>query len=425
MISTRIQLFVALALMGCPTVAAATVKVCFDVEVAYTDAGSGESYWIETTPTGRSARGTLAQVKRDGVIVHSGFLGDGLGTGDLGCTAALAGSSVGTWTYSLVTLGHVNGNYVTAVNDDTDDSQESIAGSHVEASSVSTLDITCAPNIGEEQVWSVFMAAAFSIYRHNGGLAGEMYKFNVGSTGSTGSGACNDCWKGGELWIQDSFSAYRKFIVSHLVAHLLINAATSNKFVNAANCTLSDVDACANAPVGSHSPNSVEYAGCAFSEGMCNFYAADVWNNGHNDAGTCAWRSGLNSVPTALHGIGGSPNTISQPVIDCDDGTGTSSTYPTAYMEYVNTNAPACGGDLEGKGTELDWQRALWNWHNDSGGPSFTQIMQIADAADAWDKESAWDCMNDAVAAYNGGAFAAEWTAATQAHGVDHSTTCP
>ncbi|MGD8860807.1 MAG: hypothetical protein PVI30_12425 [Myxococcales bacterium] len=324
-------------------------------------------------------------------VVPDGFTGDGLGSGDpgKGCTPWFS-TSPGWHHVGILSVGAVNGNYVVA----TRNGSFVDAGGWIYVSSSGTKvmafdsELTLANVFNEFHVYS---AGAYSIYRHAGGLTGEIFHYAVGP--GTGYNSKDQIIK-----ISDNRSD-EKFVISHETGHAIIQ-----RFANGLANTGRD-----SAPVGScpsepategHSMRSQEYSAKAFYEGFANFYAADVWNDDdENDCTLAYWKD-----------VSGSKRRV-----DCRDGAG-DPLFPKAYLDTQ------CGGGA-GLGTELDWMRVFWNVHTTGSRPSFDSMVNWigdaiieADAGGDWGDATAYDVLDAAAS----GDIGDNWDVAAPAHGIDH-----
>jgi len=362
---------------------------CIDQISTFTDAGIGEDYWTNSTPTARKARGAHFSLYQGGTLRWSGYLGDGMGTGDpgLACTPELSGG-MDAVVYQLVLLSkaEVQGNQVQVVDEGIGLIRSSSA---YVAASQGTYNVTLSPVPDEFNVCAV---GAYALYRHAGGLTGQIFSYSIGR--ATGSSFDRNT---DTLLIKDTHH-HLKFLLIHETGHALGDYATGNlnhKLVGT-NCEDFSSTSCP-ASGGDHSMTSKEYAKCALGEGFANFYSADVFNS--HDEVDCFFEYYKNEF-----------GTDSTPLVDCENANG------DFVLRYMETN---CALAYAGFGTELDWLRALWDLHTDSDtAPGFTEIVQWLDATPVWGNQDTFDLL-DLEAEHWGGALDAHWDVAKTRNGID------
>jgi hypothetical protein len=404
---------------------AADIKFCFLVYGDYTDAGDAlknslsEDYWTVGSDA-HYLRGAGIEVRlgsSTGTLLTSGSLGDGLGTGDPGiaCTETITLSNVNqTYWYKITSVLDVNLNTLTGKRDDLDQTCYRSTTTTI-SSGAGTYDITISGNSADcEDVFRATSAAAFSLYRHNGGNSGE--SFNIRTRGS-----CENTTSGTTSCLSDA-GANRKFTVSHEFGHALIYARDS--FFNIGSCSFNDTK-CPSDGTGSinHAMASEENGSCALKEAFAHFVAADTYNNHSED--DCAFNYYKSYFPA-------DPD-LGQQVVDCEVASTDQSAlesgsnpsydlYPLRTMESVfpsNFSVAGCTTPFTGKAVEVDYLRVLWNMHTDSTSPpTFTSIVDWLVGAGV----SSTTCFSqlDSEANTVGGQLNTNWDTNKTRHGVDH-----
>jgi hypothetical protein len=179
----------------------------------------------------------------------------------------------------------------------------------------------------------------------------------------------------------DNLNEHRrhKFKIAHEIGHTLMRLShggqenyepykgetgllTNNK------CTTGD----------GYSKTTLEYNVVAAEEGFADFYSAIVWNNTNSNTGNLD-RFNLESNPIwgDLNRAGG--RISCGPVgANCQSG--------SPHADCCTASNQGCWEcccnptSTDGKGTRLDWARALWDWHTptgSSGRASATQIREV------------------------------------------------
>lgn len=356
-----------------------SVKLCLKQSTIYTDAGHGEDSWTFNNSYQRSVAGGFIEVRRNGALLFSGPLGDGIGAGDpgKGCTPTLAGT--GTFEILAFSSAVVQGNDIVVDGDIGDmayflpDVTVTTSGTHEVGFSTGTFE------------FNVMAAAAQGLYTHAGGLSGRDFAIHTNADSSYADPSYSNGTA--EIYIATGDSQ-KKFIITHELGHAVGGMATGGRLVDN-NCTFSS-PSCPGA--GSHAMTSQEYSACAIGEGFGHFYAADVWNSHNED--DCAfeyWGAGT-------------------PAIDCENGM---VDYPQAYMENE------CDESYAGRGVELDWLRQFWDVHTEGGQPSMNAMLDWMSSAVAWGTTNGYSRLNTAANAV-GGSINANWDNRKQHNGVMH-----
>ncbi|MGH7820974.1 MAG: hypothetical protein ACREQ9_14510, partial [Candidatus Binatia bacterium] len=150
------------------------IKFCFRYEADFADSGSGEDYWRERVAS-REARGMKVRIIRNSrsAALFDGFLDDGFGGNGSGCTPALAvASGSATYAFHLTSRGRIQGNEL--VVKDYDAAQQSpvtwIASGGKLGPGTWVIDLGPPPSTARN-VFNVYQANAFALYRHTGALA--------------------------------------------------------------------------------------------------------------------------------------------------------------------------------------------------------------------------------------------------------------
>lgn len=357
-----------------------------------------EDHWEETdVTTNKSIRGARYELWQDstGLKVSNGFLFDGI-NGAAGCTGALSLSS-GTYDFFVYSEGEVQGNTLDV--GDTHGNTKFVLAYDVSVSASGTKNFYSAPVSETDDVFNVYQAAAWALYRHAGGMSNETYYIQVGNpTECTPNGSsCSDA-PSDSSFIADG-AIRKKFLIVHELGHVLGYHAEPNlrnalNYAFPENLEIEINDVCqpppgAN-PSTSHVFHELEWVGAALGEGFADFYAADVWND-HNetDCWFAAWAN-----PPALSCEAGTPN------------------YPHSWVDDLTCTDP----DFPDTGERIDFMRILWDLHTDPASPqvTFTYLLQTwLAAAGTWEKDDAF-LVIDARADYLGGAFDDNWVDAVE-----------
>lgn len=387
---------------------AATIKFCVTTEVRYHDSGQPdddpsqwEDYWADTdwedaNPGLKWARGARLQVVRGSTFLWAGYLGDD-STDGLGCTPALTVSAVNaTYSLTITSYGAVNGNYLDVRDENGDRLSDTdvVTVSDGQATQYRELSIAA----GAFWVFNTYQAAAYALYRHNGGNSGEWFNFYVGPN--------SEEWNDYGITLHD-YHAELKFIIVHETGHEMGRFRTDTVWNNLLDYSINEPNPppSTNCPAegtnGNHSIRSEEYSTAAGGEGLASFYAADVFNDhGESDC----WLE--------YHDQVGADST---PKVNCENSTDTPD-FDDAYLEAV------CG-PVAGRGTWLDWTRAFWDVHTDgSPAPTFTAMLDwiaASAAEDNWENDNLYQELGE-EANEVGGQINVVWDWTTVQNGVDH-----
>ena len=366
------------------------VKFCLKQVSTFVDGGVGEDFWQNSWATARWSRGSEATVERGGSVIWSGFLGDGPGADDpgKGCTPNLGFSWYGSreYTITITSNGEAQGNSVTVV-DDAIGTAPSFSTT-VEAV-YGTYEITVDPAATDEE-FNVYMAGAYAIARHSGGMSGKSYDFRMNYSASQ-----YDPY-GNTIYISDRHT-FKKFIIGHEQGHAMGFFGIGHYYNKLVNLDCSYSSSLCPESGGSHSMTSMEYSGCALGEGWAHMFSASVYND--QDETDCRFEYWSDET--------GSDST---PMIDCE---GTAGGFSEAFMEAT------CETPWDGYGTELDWFRALWDVYTDSDSPNLAEVLAWMKDANAWADDEAFDEL-DTEADTVGGNLDTNWDAAKTANGIDH-----
>lgn len=376
--ASGVLLPVAFLLCG-SSASAATIKFCISHTGSYVDNGEAgvglggpEDFWIGDGA--KLARGAYFEVYKniDGdpelERISYGFLGDGISTGDTACTGNITVTAVnGTYDVHVSSYGEVNSTDIYVYDDQNPGSLWGATGTFVITNGQSVQNVTISVSAGAGyDVLNVYQAAAYALYRHNGGTGGSTYNYYVGPNAS------------GYISLNDWHSE-RKFIIVHETGHRMAEIRT-NGVMNAAQNYGVNVSDCPKEPSPNtgHSMRSEEYVGAAAGEGFAHFYAADVWND---DDETDCWFE-------YYKGVNGDPDP--DPAVNCEQAIDQNDPFGNARFETVCLDA-----GYEDRGVELDWLRAFWDVHTNGSAPdpSFFDIMDWLDGAAAegnWTKDTAY-----------------------------------
>jgi len=212
----------------------------------------------------------------------------------------------------------------------------------------------------------------------------------------------NSCNSGSTLYINPD-SHDRKFLIAHELGHAIVHRwinyhpnASYSLNTGGANCTTSQT---------SHALHSKEYQSAALTEGFAQFYATAAWNSEGQTGGWFRYYKDYYKNGSVTN-------------VNVENGnTGGA----TRYMEKN------CSGSDAGRGVELDWMRAFWDYRTNSGTkPTHYQILrQLKNAVIGgdWGHSDAYDAFSGAVADYDnqyGTSFYSRWLTMATYNGVDH-----
>ncbi len=318
---------------------AASVQLCADTNISYTDNGYGEDYW--TTDGNRQMAGVRIRARRyyaPGSVCDfsgsSGYLDYYNGYADSGgCTGSfLTGILNSCWQLTVWSYGYPGGsNYLSAKNANGSTEYWKINGVTPSAGK----SWWSFPGLDSFKVYAT-MAAGISWFR--GSLSGKsLYAQASDDDCVCGGGGDNVgnryCSSGstGYVCLSEDYGVDRKFLMAHEYGHHTVRQ-TAGSWSSGLDC-------------GSHAMTSQEEQACALMEGWANFVSAAVWNSFHTNAG------GKLRYWGACRGS----STVNV------EGSGNGSNCKVKYMEknYSSSSWP-------GNATELDWMRTLWDYFTNS-----------------------------------------------------------
>ena len=244
--------------------------------------------------------------------------------------------------------------------------------------------------------------ASYALYRFSDGLVNKTFVVRDAACPQIPNNSCNSA-DGSVVYIHPDHND-NKFAVAHEMGHAVVHRwinyhPSASYSVNAggAECTTPDDM--------SHALHSKEYQSGALTEGFAQFYAASVWND---QGQTGAW----------FHYYKDEYKGGSVQEVDVENG-------PTGGVTSYLENE--CSGSPDGRGVELDWMRALWDYRTNAGTqPTRYQILrQLKNAviSGMWSHTDAFYAFSAAVADYDqqyGTSFSPRWTELAAYNGVDH-----
>lgn len=371
----------------------AYVRFCLKSQTSFVDsgeertpscssAGDCEDLWVEDEP--RPTRGALIQVSR-GSWSHTAYAYD---SGPLnGCTLAMAppGPDAGFYTIRVYSQARVDGAVVRVQNGW---AQTAVAAFSTYHSGSGTRTSTFSPTSDDRARFNTLAAATEVAYQADVGLG---YTFTLND-----DPPCNGvaCYRYGDERIYldiDEGAPYEKFVVAHEMGHALMH--TWRGEVPASDCSMGHPGSTCGSPVGGHTLTSIEMSGCAMTEGFADFVAAATWND---RADADCFATFPHNGPTAFN---------------CELG----GQFPVKYME-----AECSLFDLAGRGVELDWMRAFWDYYQDplpGPRPSFDELLEFIAVAPTWNNFAAWPALNTASVTMS---TESRWTQAAVRNGIDH-----
>lgn len=398
--------------LGTTPAAGGSVNFCFRLETQYDDAGIGEDFWTNNTPTFRDARGLYVQVQRytasGWTSIFTGYTGDGIGSGDpgKGCTGDLASTGPALYQYKIWARSRVQGNTIEAWDDFGSSAwilrSYAIGGIDYVAGGDTQVDISTEV----DERLNVLMMVSYAFFRHAGGLSGELFKVRVDDETRYDSSA-------NIIYISD-VSSDEKFKGNHETGHA-IGSMTTGGMITGSNFGVADsiCPATADSPTSTsnHSLLSREHSEAAANEGFAHFYSADVFND--HDETDCWFGYYKNEY--------GLPKPLA---VNCESGnTISGNPFSTRFMENEcdpGIILPPWLDIFGGHGVELDWLRAFWDVHtNGSNPPHMNTVLDWIDSADEPSNGTAYDELDDAADAY-GGVILTNWNSAVSLNGIDH-----
>jgi hypothetical protein len=353
---------------------------CLRWPVSLDDAGFGEDYGVQPESAWK-ARGGKVKIVRYGEELFDGFLDFN------GCTGTLDLPYHDHLLFIGYSVSEILGNTIVAQDDQ--GKTEGWLRLVQEAGGSGTKYYTFPPG----DTSNLIAVPTFTIARF-GSVTGATYKVHD-SCRPDGDQCCN-CAVGDDLYID---STRRKFLISHEVGHAIL-ATNAPGFINDCTMTVSSNMNCYTK--SDHALDSVETQSCAAMEGWAHFVAVRAYNNpteGDNpDATLEYWRGSGETVDVEQGPVGG---------VD-------------TYYEAM------CGGNQAnsaGRGVELDWLRAFWDYHTNStpGYRPDTSVMVDEIAANSgWHPDDTYSFITDGVDMASGADQRDRWLEMAQWNGIDH-----
>lgn len=341
-----------------PTDAIAAVHtICAYAEQNYTDNDYGEDTW--TTDSAKALAGIEMRVRHYPDCASSGTSGSYTEllawdySSSAGCRQFTSNLVSTCFLMSVISEGEVSGANIIKSYDDSGS-----LGQWNRWFSTNANGGSYQINVGDYHRLRIYGTLAYVIENEfRGSLSGTTLKAyttdsgsvcGCGSSTSTGNRWCSTGTSTGNICLTTS-GRERKFLMAHEYGHHNLRF-TAGSYI--ADCSF-DSGNCS----GSHCMEGREYSSCAMMEGWANFVAADAWNleSGSNPGGKLRyWGSCEESNTIDIESSGDGANCV------------------VAYME-----ANWSSGSWPGYGTELDWMRALWDFHTNSSPGSFVSHSDL------------------------------------------------
>ncbi|MCH9681973.1 MAG: hypothetical protein K0V04_11105 [Deltaproteobacteria bacterium] len=383
----------AAAFMAWPDDAQASVRFCFQHDSTYTDSGlerapactadgTCEDEWLTDQP--HWALGLIVTITKNGSSQVFALEEDG---GYPGCTTPFnpSGGDAGWYSINLLSAAVVNNRWIIA--GDADDQVASHVFSYFHQG-FGNPTITYTGTAGQSFAqFNVLSAATRTASKF---ATGPGLNFSVAPTTPCSGGG--NCYQNGpkKLNIETTNGSHlNKFLIAHEIGHAVMHDTLGAAAIS--DCNFSTGGANCQAP--NHAMRSKEHNSCALVEGFAHYFAAAVWNF---DTGTDCWFTYW------------SPNNTP---VSCELGT---TNYPLRQLETQ------CLPSWIGKGTELDWMRALWDYNQNPAPlprPDFDGVLDLIDAAPTWGTADAWLRMDDGADILG---ESGRWTTVSKLNGIDH-----
>jgi hypothetical protein len=464
------------AMMVSTSALGADVQFCVEIETTLTDASRvegqqdplrqlnvfptpaspvTEDYWT-TQVFERPPYGARYQVRRNGSVVKSGYLGDGFDASKpAGCTDMVLNTSLSAnWYVYVYSDGVVQDNYLYSYDHSKQPRMMSlyfgnnpVAGPNTKQFSQSTDEVTA-------DVMTGYITASFALFRHAGGETGNKYYLyrcqcstipkpdgtvdcidlaNYTSdctctrsadarSCTVGSNATNDSWNG---WLVSSLTPKginRKYTLVHELGHQIAYNITGG-VANGCSVNLEGGGQyCVTPSPTNHTFWSYETQKCAFKEAFADFYSADVWNShSQSDCASKYYARNNYTEPDDTKWL------YYGAFFDCagDDG-GDSGSGPddfTSGQAVGSIGVPfldKCEGPQAGRATEMDYARVLWNVHTDgSTPPTFTDIARWIRDCSGISEYNVFTRLDECAEPRND-SLEANWDANKAPHNVDN-----
>lgn len=387
----------AAALLALPAATAQAYdwRFCLRTQVTTTDSGVGEDYYDTAGDTSHPARHARVRVTRNGATLWPTGYADANGCVDFE-SPYTDDFHVELWSEARIPRTD-NSNYTNLLSVEFADGTQAYwhwYASYGAGGGTKTLYT----NLTRRS--TLLGLSSWIVKRWSDGLVNKTYTVRDAACPSIPD---NSCLSGGIVYINPTHYD-RKFLVAHELGHALVhhwvNYSPSSDYgqnTGGANCTT---------PAGMHHAlHSKEYQSAALTEGFAQFYATAAWNF---ETETAAWfryykddyKNGSVTVVNVENGDTGGA---------------------TAYLETQ------CTGTSDGRGVELDWMRALWDYRTNAGdAPSHYEILrQLKNGVigGLWGDTTAYDAFTAGVLEYDqqhGTDFHARWLEMATFNGVDH-----
>lgn len=341
---------------------AVSVTFCAEYKVDYEDADLGlndpaaEGDYFATN-SNKVARGAKIQTVRTSTGATETHYAAYTGT-DAGCAGpfTLVGGAV--YDVKIISVAQIGSNVIKVMdNQDENDVWISVALDDWTApTTTSTVDIETA---NAHDAWNVAAAAGHALWRRSGGVDNKTFDFfteyDTCSFGELSCDPCDNgsgsCMRGGDVHLSTE-GVVRRFIIVHEMGHALgyFAAGSYSPPIEYAD---PDQGNCYTVSARDHEMNSKEWQSAAILEGWAHFYAAVAFNlTNETDCGFVYYKTQDYDLDPQHIVEAADPHAFS-----CEAGP----IFTTTGVDAKDYLGDWCTGDLDDRGTEMDWLRFWWD----------------------------------------------------------------